>query len=238
MPPRLSIHAEPLNCTGPPVCAPQVSTHKTAIPQRGGKAFVSKEPPHLVEPRTATQPARRGEVTQRVRMKLPVRRQAGLRTQSVESLDEVTVLERSAHAIAEQKRLGRRRWVTLKPRFERPRRRGPDERNAILATLPTAHQNAAVRRPPVLYEQPRDFVGTQAAIGEHEEQRPIPHALQRLRADSEHSAQFVIRGQSRATRRRGILAETFSRSGDGSQQVAATRVPDKVKSAEGKLRAE
>jgi hypothetical protein len=56
---------------------------------------VTQQPTHLVQTiiiSAAPQPARRGKVSQRVRVKAPIRRQTGLRAQEVENLDEVPVL--------------------------------------------------------------------------------------------------------------------------------------------------
>jgi len=74
---------------------------------------MAQEPPHLVQTGATSQPARCGEVLERMRVKAPVMGQAGLGAQPVENLDEVSVLERPARAVAEQDCPGRRRRVTV-----------------------------------------------------------------------------------------------------------------------------
>jgi len=95
-----SLQPHPLNRASPSVRPLKVRSHEAAVPQRSAQALVTEEPPHLVESRAATQPARRGEVTQRVGVQASVGGQAGLSTQAVENLYQVPTLQGPAHAVA------------------------------------------------------------------------------------------------------------------------------------------
>ena len=55
------------------------------------------------------------------------------------------------------------------PGLQRPCGGGPDERHAVLATLPGTHEQAAVRGAPVLDEQVQQFIGTESCIGQDQQ---------------------------------------------------------------------
>ncbi len=69
----------------------QIGAHEAAVPERGTHALMAKKPSHLVQTGAASQPARRGEVAESVRMEAVPVWQASLAAEPMKNLRQVPV---------------------------------------------------------------------------------------------------------------------------------------------------
>jgi len=74
------------------MCALQVGANQAAVPERGTQTLMTKKPSHLVQAGAASQPARRGEVAEGLRMQAMPVWQASLAAESVKNLRQVPAL--------------------------------------------------------------------------------------------------------------------------------------------------
>lgn len=84
----------------------EISPDQAAVAERGVQAFVPQQPTHFIQSCPAAQPARRREVSERVRVQPSMHGQTSLRTQAVQDLHQVARLQRPALTVGEQERFG------------------------------------------------------------------------------------------------------------------------------------
>ena len=65
-------------------------------------------------------------------------------------------------------------------------------KDTVLATLASAHEQAAVASAPILDQQAQDLAYPKAAVSQHQNERSVPGALQAVRTGREHGLQLVV----------------------------------------------
>jgi len=135
-----SVQAQPLDGAGLAMSPLKVSADQTAVAQCGRQALVSKQSSHFIQPCTAAQPAGCGEMPQSMGTQPAVLKQAGLRAQAMEDLDQVPRLEWSHSPIHKYEGLRGGCRVAREPGLQSPRGGRSDEGYSILAALARPHE--------------------------------------------------------------------------------------------------